>query len=181
MTLAVLHSCSTDANVAQCHGRRMFALDPPAVGALGGWHWWARQPELGPSSTWPDKGSQELPMGTLQIIYVLDLYAGCGGMSHIDQSNGEVEIVTRWAVDMNSSMTASFMANWPQAKVPYCQHHVYMSMMLLGHVQCWGFTIGYSFKRSLCHVVAVGAVVGPATQFCSAIAGIGQDHCWGWF
>ncbi|KAK9823255.1 hypothetical protein WJX72_001381 [[Myrmecia] bisecta] len=48
-------------------------------------------------------------------LCALDLYAGCGGLSFLDQETDEVTIVTVCAVDMEPSMVASFEANYPEA------------------------------------------------------------------
>ena len=56
-----------------------------------------------------------------QTINVMDLYCGAGGLSYIDQEDDNVEIITKWAVDFNKSMTSTFMANCPSVQVScYC-------------------------------------------------------------
>jgi len=51
-----------------------------------------------------------------QQINVVELYCGSGGLSFVDRRTDEVNIETKWAVDMESSMVATFTANYPYSK-----------------------------------------------------------------
>ena len=52
-----------------------------------------------------------------QVVNVLDLYAGAGGTSYIDQESDRVIIQTKWAIDFSASACATFAANFPGAQV----------------------------------------------------------------
>lgn len=56
----------------------------------------------------------------VQVLHCADFYAGCGGLSFLDQQTPEVHITTAWAVDFCESMTLSFRANYPDAHVSHC-------------------------------------------------------------
>ena len=47
----------------------------------------------------------------------LELYCGCGGLSFADRHEEDVIIETKWAVDYEPSMIATFKANYPYAHV----------------------------------------------------------------
>ncbi|KAK9786489.1 hypothetical protein WJX73_009011 [Symbiochloris irregularis] len=50
-------------------------------------------------------------------IAALDLYAGMGGTSYIDQEDDDCKITTKWAVDINESATSTFACNFKHAQV----------------------------------------------------------------
>ena len=62
----------------------------------------------------------ECACGHVQVLHCADFYAGCGGLSFLDQQTPEVHITTAWAVDFCESMTLSFRANYPDAHVSHC-------------------------------------------------------------
>ena len=53
----------------------------------------------------------------VQVVWTLELYCGCGGLSFADRHTKEVIIKTKWAVDYEASMTDTFQANYPYAHV----------------------------------------------------------------
>lgn len=51
------------------------------------------------------------------MLYVLELFAGGGGLSHICRQSGDVEIRAGWANDINQSACATYNCNEPEAYV----------------------------------------------------------------
>lgn len=49
------------------------------------------------------------------MLYCLDLFCGCGGLSFIDGEDDSCVIKTMWAVDIVKDMLASFSCNFPDA------------------------------------------------------------------
>ena len=60
---------------------------------------------------------------TAQMLSVLDLYCGCGGLSFIEQHTEDVVVETRWAVDHVPSMCETYGINYPSAKVGAPRKH----------------------------------------------------------
>jgi site-specific DNA-cytosine methylase len=52
-----------------------------------------------------------------QVLHVLELFAGGGGLSYICQSGDKVAIKHGWANDINNSAAASYSCNRPEAFV----------------------------------------------------------------
>lgn len=53
----------------------------------------------------------------LQLLRVMDLYAGAGGFGYLDQRDGCCEIRTDWAVDYIRDMMLTFKCNFQYAHV----------------------------------------------------------------
>jgi site-specific DNA-cytosine methylase len=53
----------------------------------------------------------------LQRLYVLELFAGAGGLSYICQRGDKVTIMHGWANDINNSAAATYTCNHPEAFV----------------------------------------------------------------
>lgn len=53
----------------------------------------------------------------VQHVYVLELFAGGGGLSYICQRNDKVVVTHAYANDINNSAAATYTANHPQAFV----------------------------------------------------------------
>lgn len=83
-----------------------------------------------------------------QDLAVLDLYAGCGGLSEgLHRKTERVEIATKWAVDYDACMAATFRANNPHATV--------------GGVCLGGLLPAPLAPRRLSHGWVVGGAPGP--------------------
>lgn len=53
----------------------------------------------------------------VQVLKVLELYAGGGGSCYVDCENADVKIKGCWAVDCEPSMTATLISNFPDLRV----------------------------------------------------------------
>lgn len=82
-----------------------------------------------------------------RVLNVLDLYAGCGGLSFLAQEVDGVKIVSRWAVDFSKDASMSFKVNHPHAAVRVCGVDEYLCLLQRWKELCDRYPPDWSLER----------------------------------